>query len=236
MLGHVPLALIALPFVPTPAIGNYPYLGGGILLHADFQAFLLKSYQNGDLAQVYPIGRGSAPLLVAVFSAAVLGVTFEPLQTLAIVIIGCGILSLALVRRADRQRNTHAAKLALVTGVFIAPYSLVDGLGARLAETSLGFYSWLFLGNRTLMAAYLAIVSPKTLRKITSKGCGVFFDWWRGIPFRLCHCDMGLYASPYRACNGVARNQHCFRAGHWGLFPERTPKLYQAAVQIPNSP
>ena len=83
--------------------------------------FLLKSYQNGDLTQVYPIARESAPLLVAVFSTAVLGVTFEPLQTLAIVIIGCGILSLALVRRADRQRNTHAAKLALVTGVFIAP-------------------------------------------------------------------------------------------------------------------
>ena len=162
--------------------------------------------------------------------------TFEPLQTLAIVIIGCGILSLALVRRADGQRNTHAAKLALVTGVFITSYSMVDGLGARLAGTSLGFYSWLSLGNGTLMAAYLAIVSPKTLRKITSKGCGVFFDWRRGILFRLCHCDMGLYASPYRACNGVARNQHCFRAGHWGLFPERTPKLYQAAVQIPNSP
>ena len=174
VLGHVPLALIALPFVPTPAIESYPYLGGGILLHAGYQVFLLKSYQNGDLTQVYPIARGTAPLLVAVFSAAVLGVTFEPLQTLAIVIIGCGILSLALVRRADGQRNTHAAKLALVTGVFIASYSLVDGLGARLAGTSLGFYSWLSLGNGTLMAAYLAIVSPKTLRKIASKGRGVF--------------------------------------------------------------
>jgi len=101
-------------------------------------------------------------------------VTFEPLQTLAIVIIGCGILSLALVRRADVQRNTHAAKLALVTGVFIASYSLVDGLGARLAGTSLGFYSWLSLGNGTLMAAYLAIVPPKTPRKIARKGRRVF--------------------------------------------------------------
>jgi hypothetical protein len=101
-------------------------------------------------------------------------VTFEPLQTLTIVIIDCGILSLALVRRADGQRNTHAAKLALVTGVFIAPYSLVDGLGARLAGTSLGFYNWLSLGNGTLMTAYLAIVSPKTLSKIARKGRRVF--------------------------------------------------------------
>mgnify|MGYP001249504717 CR=1 FL=1 len=72
VLGHVPLALIALPFVPTPAIKSYPYLGGGILLNAGYQVLLLKSYQNGDLTQVYPIAWGSAPLLVAVFSAAVL--------------------------------------------------------------------------------------------------------------------------------------------------------------------
>jgi hypothetical protein len=72
VLGHVPLALIALRFVPTPAIESYPYLGGGILLHAVYQVFLLKSYQNGDLTQVYPIARGSAPLRVAVFSAALL--------------------------------------------------------------------------------------------------------------------------------------------------------------------
>ncbi|MDG2406900.1 MAG: hypothetical protein P8M25_18780 [Paracoccaceae bacterium] len=67
--------------------------------------------------------------------------TFEPLQTLAIVIIGCGILSQALVRRANRRRNSHAAKLVLVTAIFIVSYSLIDGLGARLAETSLGFFS-----------------------------------------------------------------------------------------------
>ena len=72
VLGHVPLALIALPFVPTPAIKSYPYLGGGILLNAGYQVLLLKFYQNGDLTQVYRIAWGSAPLLVAVFSAAVL--------------------------------------------------------------------------------------------------------------------------------------------------------------------
>ena len=75
---------------------------------------------------------------------------------------------------ADGQRNTNAAKLALVTGVFIASYSFVDGLGARFAGTSLGFYGWLSLGDGILMASYLAVVSPKALGKIARKGRSIF--------------------------------------------------------------
>jgi hypothetical protein len=68
----LPLAFIKLPFVPKLAIESYPYLAGGIMLHAGYQLFLLKSYQTGDLTQVYSIARGSAPLLVTVFLVAVL--------------------------------------------------------------------------------------------------------------------------------------------------------------------
>jgi drug/metabolite transporter (DMT)-like permease len=134
----------------------------------------MQSYRKGDLTQVYPIARGSAPLIVALFSVCVLGVHLQPLEILAIAIISAGIISLALVRRADRQRNSHAALLALVTGLFIASYSLVDGLGARLAGTSLGFYSWLAIGNGLLMAVFLATTSPATLRMIPAKATSTF--------------------------------------------------------------
>jgi len=174
VLGHMPLALIALPFVPMPAIESMPYLAAGILLHVGYQLFLLKSYEIGDLTQVYPIARGAAPLIVALFSVAVLGIQLSSIQMLAILIIGCGIISLALVRKADGLRNGNAAVLALITGLFIAAYSLVDGLGARIAGTSLGFYSWLAIGNGLIMAAYLAVKSPKTLGVIATKGRGVF--------------------------------------------------------------
>jgi len=170
VLGHVPIALIALCFVPLPAVESLPYLLGGIFLHVGYQLFLLRSYQLGDLTQVYPIARGSAPLIVALFSVTVLGVRLAPMEMLAIVIIGCGIISLALVRRADGQRNGNAALLALTTGLFIASYSVVDGLGARLAGTSLGYYSWLTMGNALITATYLALVSPATLPAILRKG------------------------------------------------------------------
>jgi len=174
VLGHVPLAGMALPFVPLPAFESLPYLLAGIVLHMSYQVFLLRSYEKGDLTQVYPIARGSAPLMVALFSVVVLGVHLDALEVIAILVIGVGILSLALVRRADGLRNSNAARLALITGIFIASYSLVDGLGARLAGTSLGFYSWLAIGNGIVMALYLMTTSPMVIGSIFRKGLGVF--------------------------------------------------------------
>ena len=54
MLGHVPFALVSLLFVPLPDPAALPYLITGIALHAGYQLFLMKSYQKGDLTQVYP--------------------------------------------------------------------------------------------------------------------------------------------------------------------------------------
>ena len=174
MLGHIPLALAALPFVPLPAVESLPYLLAGILLHFGYQMFLLQSYRLGDLTQVYPIARGSAPLIVALVSVVVLGVHLSPVEILAITVIGTGVLSLALVRRADGLRNGNAAAMALVTGCFIASYSLVDGLGARLAGTSLGFYSWLAIGNGIIIVTYLSITTPAVLRDIATRGRRIF--------------------------------------------------------------
>ncbi|MCG3269579.1 DMT family transporter [Yoonia sp. I 8.24] len=175
VVGHMPIALAALPFVPLPAIESLPYLFGGMLLHFGYQLFLLKSYQMGDLTLVYPIARGSAPLIVALVSVIFLGVHLNSIELLAILIIGVGIISLALVRQSDGMQNRSAATVALITGVFIASYSLVDGLGARVAGTSLGFYCWLAIGNGLLMIAYLAMRSPQTLTALPRRGLPILF-------------------------------------------------------------
>lgn len=174
VLGHMPIALILLPFIPAPAFESMPYLAAGILLHFGYQLFLLKSYETGDLTQVYPIARGSAPLIVALFSVTILGVQLDAIQVLAILIIGGGIISLALVRQENGQKNSRAARLALTTGLFIASYSLIDGQGARISGTSLGFYSWLVLGNGLLMILYLLLRARTALETIVTKGRHVF--------------------------------------------------------------
>ena len=68
VIGHVPIAVIILPVLSIPEVASLPYLFSCIALHLGYQIFLLKSYEKGDLTQVYPIARGSAPLIVALGS------------------------------------------------------------------------------------------------------------------------------------------------------------------------
>jgi len=174
VLGHVPPALIAVAVAPLPDPASLPYIAASLALHQGYQIFLLHSYRIGDLTHVYPIARGSAPLIVALVSALGLGVTLLPLEQLGIAVIVCGILSLSLVRRADGLRNPRAAVLALVTGTFIAGYSLVDGLGARAAGTSLGFFGWEAIGGALIFSLYLRLAAPGTLTHIALSAKRVF--------------------------------------------------------------
>ena len=170
VLGHAPISVLILLFVPAPAPASYPYLIVGAGLHIGYQIFLLMSYRIGDLTQVYPIARGTAPLLIAAVSVLVLGVDLSSTELLAVVIIGCGILSLSAVRQHDGLRNGRAALMALGTGCFIAAYSLVDGLGAREAGTALGFYAWLSLLNAAAMAVFVAKTDPSVFRRLPVEG------------------------------------------------------------------
>ena len=174
VLGHMPIALCAVFFVPFPDVASLPYLAAGIALHLGYQFFLLRAYRSGDLTQVYPIARGAAPLIVAGVSILFLGVTLQPMELLGVAVIAAGIISISLVRQGDGARNLHAAQLALVTGCFIAAYSLVDGIGARLAGTSLGFYSWLSIGNGILFAAFTARSAPHLLPRVFTTGLRTF--------------------------------------------------------------
>ncbi len=170
IIGHVPLAFIGLMFVPVPDPACWPYLVGSLVFHFGYQVFLLNAYRMGDFTQVYPVARGIAPLIVAFVSVAVLGVTLGGLEVLAIVLIGTGLLSLGMVRSQSGARNPQAALLAAMTGCFIAGYSLIDGLGARVAGTAVGFYGWSAIGNAVVFALYLRIARPGTLRRLWPEG------------------------------------------------------------------
>jgi len=169
VLGHTPFALVALSISPLPGLESLPYILGGAVLHTGYQLFLLSSYRIGDLSQVYPLARGSSPLIVAGISVTLLGVHLSWMELAAIAAIGTGIMSLTLVRRSDGLRNGRAALLAVITGVFIASYSLVDGWGAREAGTALGFYGCLSTVNAVLFAAIMRVFQPGTVTKVVRR-------------------------------------------------------------------
>lgn len=173
-VGHLPLAVTVLFFVPAPAPESWPYMAAGMCLHAGYQIFLVQSYRAGDLTQVYPIARGSAPLIVAAVSVGVLGVALSMIELLAIATIAAGILSVALVRQGDGLRNGTAARLALVTGCFIAAYSINDGMGARLSGSPFGFYGWLAIGNAVIFSGYMLVAAPRVLPQLFGTAKWVF--------------------------------------------------------------
>ena len=166
VLGHAPFALIALGLAPWPRSESWLYILAGAMLHAGYQLFLMVAYRLGDLSQVYPLARGLAPILVAGISAVCLGVSLSFIETAAVALIGLGIMSLALTRHAGGGWQVKPALLAALTGVCISGYSLIDGLGARLAGTPLGFYAWLSLINAFVFLLVIQTVKPGLALKI----------------------------------------------------------------------
>ena len=164
MLGQAPLAVLAVLSFPLPAADSLPYLLAGIALHVGYQIFLTLAYRIGDLSQVYPIARGVAPLIVAGVSVGMLGVVLNLPELIGVATIGIGIISLALVRKEGGQRNPGAAALALITGCFIAAYSLVDGLGARISGSPVGFYGWLAIGSTLGFSCSMLLWRPQVVR------------------------------------------------------------------------
>ena len=165
VVGHMIPSAIALLFVPMPLEASYPYLLGGLVGHFGYQIFLANAYRIGDFTQVYPIARGTGPLLVTLVSVFLLGEQLSSLEILAVMLIIIGIISLSIVRQGDGLRNPKAASMALVTGCFIATYSNFDGLGARLSGSPVGFMSLLMLLNGVLFAGYLSMRNPHIVKR-----------------------------------------------------------------------
>lgn len=168
VLGHLPAALLALPFTPAIDPASLPWLIASVLLHLGYQLFLVAGYRIGDLTLVYPLARGSAPVFVTVISIGLLGISFTYTELSGVAFIVLGLISLCLVRRESGMRNTRAVVLALCTGAFIAAYSLVDGIGARLATTAPGYWSWAAIGNAIGFGLWTALTRPTAFTALTS--------------------------------------------------------------------
>ncbi|MBI4184255.1 MAG: EamA family transporter [Proteobacteria bacterium] len=139
------VAALALPFAPAPASASWPYIGASLALHTGYKLFLIGAYRHGDLGHVYPLARGTAPLLVLAAGALVVGEVPEPGGIAAVLVVGLGVVSLAFRGGAPVAEDPRPLLFALGTAGFIASYTLVDGLGARLAGSPHGYAVWFFL-------------------------------------------------------------------------------------------
>lgn len=152
--------LVGLPglfLLPLPAPASWPVLGFSLIVHGAYIFFLLQAYRHGNFGQVYPIARGTAPLILATFAFVAVGERLSPTSTAAVVAISVGIVSLALSGGAVLGRDLRPVLFALATAVFIASYTLLDGIGARAAGSPHSYAVWLFVlhGVSIVLLAWL---------------------------------------------------------------------------------
>lgn len=143
-------SLLVAPFVAAPAPESWGFLAVTILLHTAYHFFLPIAYDHGDLGQVYPIARGSAPILVLVGALVFVGENLTPLALLGTLCLACGVMALTFERDGAVWRQPRSVIYALLTGVMIASYTVVDGMGARRAGSAIGFAVWLTIGDGLL--------------------------------------------------------------------------------------
>jgi drug/metabolite transporter (DMT)-like permease len=154
-LGSGLVALVALPLVGMPAVAAWPWIAASTVIHLFYFAALVEAYRTGDLGHVYPIARGSAPLMTAAASAFFVGERLSLLSWSGIVLLAAGVLLLSA--RGSREL-THVDKravgFALLTALTICAYSVVDGVGARASHNSLSYVLWLFIGIALVLPPY----------------------------------------------------------------------------------
>ena len=137
-IGRPSISVAAIGFAVVSAVFELAYLW-----------LLSAAYGRGELSVVYPIARGSAPLLAVVIGIAVLGERLTALQLAGVALLLGGILAVTLPQTSGR-----ATLPALMTGVAIAAYTAVDRVGVRL--TLPWVYAW-------MLVAVLAVLVTVTL-------------------------------------------------------------------------
>jgi drug/metabolite transporter (DMT)-like permease len=108
------------------------------LVEVAYFVFLTGAYRRGDLSLVYPLARGSAPLLAIALGVGVLGERLPPAATAGMLLLVAGLLVVQRpwnLLRAAAVHDRSAAGLALLTGAMIATYSALDRVGVQLTPT-----------------------------------------------------------------------------------------------------
>ncbi len=162
--GGALIGLALIPFAPVPAAGAWPYLIASAALHVAYYALLMKSFTLGDFGQMYPIARGTAPLVVTLLAAVLVHEVPDGRQLLGVAVACAGLTGLALWGvRGSGGAQRPALLAALATGLSIALYTVVDGLGVRASGTTLGYIAWLMALEGLVIPAYALAVRRRAL-------------------------------------------------------------------------
>jgi drug/metabolite transporter (DMT)-like permease len=150
ILVAVAAALIAgsaLPFLPVPALAAWPYLAASVLLQFAYFQLLGLIYRFGELSYVYPLMRGTAPLVTALAGAVAIGEHLGGGGWAGVLLLSCGVLLLGIDSWRSRPMRWRVTGFGVLNACVIAGYTIVDGLGIRVSTTPWSYIAWLFFLN-----------------------------------------------------------------------------------------
>lgn len=146
---------LPLPFVfGLPAPASWPYLAASLAIHLFYYITLAEAYRTGDLGQVYPIARGSAPLMTAIGSVLLLGESLGALGWSGVVVLTSGVALLSMRGGTLNVFDGRSIGFAFATAATIAAYTLVDGVGGRLSGNVHAYAVMLFILDGLMMIVY----------------------------------------------------------------------------------
>lgn len=143
---------------PFPASTAWLYIALSACLQVGYSVFLVAAYRYGELGQVYPIVRGTVPLLVTFAGFLFAGERLGPYQMTGVILVAVGIMSLSLGR--DRAALSSIL-FALATGAIIAAYATVDAMGVRQAGHTGAYTAWVVLLYGLMLTAAFVLLRGK---------------------------------------------------------------------------
>jgi drug/metabolite transporter (DMT)-like permease len=137
---------------------------------------LARAYREGELGSIYPIARGSSPMLVTLGAFVFAGERLGALALMGVAMVSFGIIAMTFGRG---RPNASSIVAALATGLFIASYTVADGIGSRLSGNPQSYAAWLFLFQGAPMPlVYFAMrgrlaIDPFNRETLKAAGAGV---------------------------------------------------------------
>lgn len=154
-------------FVPLPHAEAWPFIIASVIIHTGYHVTLINAYRFGDLSFVYPLARGAAPLMIAVGAALWAAEVPNTLAMIGIGLVSFGIMSMGLEKALRHRDNILPFALAVLVGMHIAAYSVVDGIGIRKTDAfsyiiwlyafeGLPFYIWIMARHRAEFVTFVS--------------------------------------------------------------------------------
>jgi drug/metabolite transporter (DMT)-like permease len=148
--------LFFFPILPAKA---WPYVIASAIVHVGYNTFLALAYHHGELTKVYPLVRGSAPVVTLAISLLFLNEAVDTSEAVGVAIVGFGIMVLAFDGGWRKLiASPHVLIYTAATSLCITAYTLSDGLGARQADNAHQYVVWLFFLDMLPTVAMILVI------------------------------------------------------------------------------